>query len=77
MAASFETQSHRSRVPVLLLVSVAEHILEDSYEESRQVLECLGSRIGVILYMHTISHKLKKVAQRDNVRVVLSAPIKN
>lgn len=80
MASSFDTQSKRlndAGYPILLQVSVAERILKESRKENRREVSAYsGCKVGVIPYMHTVSHNLKKVAQRANVRVVFSAPKK-
>lgn len=59
-------------------VSVAECLLRDSRKRIPQenFAVTAGCKTSVLPYIHNVSHNLKKVAQRANIRVVFSAPDK-
>ncbi|XP_077514106.1 uncharacterized protein LOC144124980 [Amblyomma americanum] len=69
---------HEAGYPADICVSVAERILKKKRQES--LLPSGPSerkeKIAVIPYMHCLSHDLKKIGTKANVRVVFSAPDK-
>ena len=76
---SFDQQRKRlldAGFPQALLVSVAECILRDSKNRNAARTFEQGNRTRVLPYVHAVSHNLKKIAQRANVRVLFSAPNK-
>ena len=64
--------------PKFLLTSILEGLLrkEHTSEQSTCRLAAQKQKTAVVPYLHTISHNLKKIAQRANVRVAFSAPDK-
>ncbi|XP_064470235.1 uncharacterized protein LOC135384986 [Ornithodoros turicata] len=68
----------KSGYPTTLLTTVAESLLRktSSRRQSDPELEDRTARTAVIPYIHKVSHKLKKMAGRADVRVVFSAPEK-
>lgn len=84
MEASLLAQSkrlEREGYPRQLLISVAEAMHRkrkrkgSDGNEERNTAE-KREKLAVIPYMHTVSHRLKKIGQRLNVKVVFSAPDK-
>lgn len=82
MATSLRQQSQRlsnSGYPALLQIAVAESLLKKlrarTQGEQPASLEN-RPKYAVIPYLHNISHNLKKIAGRTNIRVVFSAPEK-
>lgn len=81
MSESFNEQIGRLRTagyPTHVLVSVSEGILK--FNSSKKTPACQGladtRKVAVIPYIHGLSHRLKKIGQRANVKVVFSAPTK-
>ncbi|CAN7937445.1 unnamed protein product, partial [Ixodes hexagonus] len=82
-SASFEQQVQRltaAGYPKHILVSVAEGLLGKHCLEvntrSQQAKQERKVNVVVIPYIHRVSHNLKKIAMRSNVKVVFSAPNK-
>lgn len=76
---SFDTQAARLRhagYPSYLLTTVAESLLKKGREETTQQARRVNKKVTVLLYLHKISHNLKKVGRRVGVDVVFSAPEK-
>lgn len=76
---SFKEQSERllaAGYPAAVLVSVAEGSLKNLNAEKCQSENTEKKKVAVIPYLHNTSHRLKKIASRINVKVVLSAPNK-
>lgn len=82
MKTSFEQQSARLKeagYPNQVLVSVAEKLLkqERSGQCPHENARASGReqvKTAVIPYIHQISHSLKKIGSRGNVRVVFFSP---
>lgn len=83
MGASFEQQSDRlssAGYPKPVLVSVVERILREARPSAQHRSEDVASgncpKVGVVPYMHQISHNLKKIGKKANIKVVFLAPNK-
>lgn len=80
MPRSFHKQVNRlsaAGYPVPLQISVAERVLRNLNgcdEIANKSSE--RKKVAVLPYVHTVSHNLKKVAQKADVRVVFTAPNK-
>lgn len=80
-AASFYGQVERLQsagYPAPVLTSVAEGLLGGLRGKTQPRADPMEGRqkVAVIPYMHQLSHNLRKMAQRSNVKVVFSAPNK-
>lgn len=70
---------HQAGYPADICVSVAEGILKKKRQEGQLPSvpsERKKDKIAVIPYIHCLSHNLKKIGTKANVRVVFSAPEK-
>ncbi|XP_077516534.1 uncharacterized protein LOC144126337 [Amblyomma americanum] len=80
MGDSFNKQSsrlERAGYPKTLLISVAEGLLKKLKGGIREVaVPDKHNKVVVIPYLHAVSHRLKRICQRADVRVVFSAPDK-
>lgn len=83
MGASFEQQAEclsSAGYPKPVVVFVTERILREARPSAQQPAadDTSGEppKVGVVLYMHGISHNLKNIAQKANVKGVFSAPNK-
>lgn len=81
MEPSLLTQASRLRsagFPESLLVSVAEKLLKKIKQGENATTDCADEKkpLAVLPYLHKISHGLKKIGNKANVRVVFSAPDK-
>lgn len=71
---------HEARYPKSFLVSICEKICYD-IKKSCECTDLDTSKISrsphaVVPYIHRVTHRLKKIASRQGVKVVCSAPNK-
>lgn len=84
-SCSFQAQADRLKkagFPQYVVTSVAEGLLKtvkharEGEEQASPETEPVKQKCAVIPYLHDVSHRLKKIGNNANVRVVLSAPNK-